>query len=294
MPYAWPASLLAGFHADCPAPDVPELVHVGEQWVPRVFTIATHAHPVWEFYVQISGKTSWSSPQGRHDLASGHFLAVPPGTVHTLLSPTPSKHHFYFVALDLDAVFSRMPLLAVHWHRTEIVHVVRGEALIGPFQHMIREVVTGLPYRTLGLRLALDLLVVEATRLLEDTGGTTVYLPAHPAVYQARTLMEDQPDRPWRLQDLAATAGVSGNYLLELFKQHIGMPPHQFLIQERIKRARAMLTDSDAPITAISLELGFASSQHFASTFKRLTGKSARAYRAASRQRGTGTASKSS
>jgi AraC family transcriptional regulator len=69
---------------------------------------------------------------------------------------------------------------------------------------------------------------------------------------------------------------MSPTHLAELFTRDVGVPPRQYLLQVRIERAKHYLTQRSVPITALGLELGFSSSQHFAATFKRITGKTPR------------------
>jgi AraC family transcriptional regulator len=83
----------------------------------------------------------------------------------------------------------------------------------------------------------------------------------------------------WRLRDLARATGTSPNYLAEIFAKEIGVPPHRYLLNVRIARAKEILTRDNMSITDLALSLGFASSQHFARAFKLATGISAQAFR---------------
>ena len=60
-------------------------------------------------------------------------------------------------------------------------------------------------------------------------------------------------------------------------KRLAGLPPHAFLLKQRILRAKRMLL-SQMPVSAIAHQLGFSSSQHFSSQFKSATGMSPTAY----------------
>jgi AraC family transcriptional regulator len=176
----------------------------------------------------------------------------------------------------MQAVLARHPALDEPWRGSRIVCISHAESLLTPFRHLIREVSLNSTHRTIGIRLALDAMLIEATRLCERISSpapSRVFL--HPAVLRARELLEHQPGRPWRLDDLARLSGLSTNHLVECFTREVGVPPRHYLLQVRIDRAQEMLVQSDLPITALALELGFSSSQHFAATFKRLTGKTA-------------------
>ncbi|MDX3002699.1 helix-turn-helix transcriptional regulator [Kribbella solani] len=69
-------------------------------------------------------------------------------------------------------------------------------------------------------------------------------------------------------------------YLAELFAGELGRPPHRYLSERRIDRARQLLEASAIAITALAISLGFSSSQHFARVFRQHTGTTPTAFRA--------------
>ena len=84
--------------------------------------------------------------------------------------------------------------------------------------------------------------------------------------------MEEHPERDYTIAELAERAGVSPSNLMKRFKKLTGLPPHAFCVARRIAKASEMLRQGDRSITSIADELGFASSQHFATSFKQATG----------------------
>src|SRR4028118_1098536 len=105
--YERPHGLLAGFMATAPESAVGELVHIGEQWAPSTFFIPDHAHAVWEFYMQLGGETRWDADGEIYALKAGDFFAVAPHVPHQMHERAKGRHHFFFAAIDLNAVFSR-------------------------------------------------------------------------------------------------------------------------------------------------------------------------------------------
>jgi AraC-like DNA-binding protein/quercetin dioxygenase-like cupin family protein len=65
------------------------------------------------------------------------------------------------------------------------------------------------------------------------------------------------------------------------FKQEMGLAPGKYLIGRKIERAKELLNSSKMSVTDVAMSLGFATSQHFASTFKRVTGRTPREFRSA-------------
>ena len=86
-------------------------------------------------------------------------------------------------------------------------------------------------------------------------------------------------DRDLALDDLAGLINLSGKHFSRAFRQSTGVPPHRWLIERRIDRARSLILNSNLSLAAISLACGFADQSHFTATFRRLTGVTPKAYR---------------
>lgn len=81
------------------------------------------------------------------------------------------------------------------------------------------------------------------------------------------------------LSAIANELGMSQYYFCHLFKRSTGISPHQFLIQQRIERAKYLLKHSERTITAIALDCGFANQSHFARCFRQSTRMSPNQFR---------------
>jgi AraC-like DNA-binding protein len=281
VPGIWrPAGLRAGFHAE-PGPTASGLRHAGEQWAPARFLIRRHTHPVWELYLQMRGVSRWSAGGRRFTLGPGHLFAVAPGVVHHMVEESTANHHFYFAGIDPAPLFVRQPALARRWSGLPpVVHRADAAALAEPFHQLMRELTAKRAYPEEGLALAVDRLALEAARLLEP-GAATPELFTHPAVTRVRTLLDRTYERHWTLRELAGQVGLAPTYLAGLFVRELGVPPHRYLNECRVRRAAQLLRTSDLPVTAIGIEVGFGSGQHLARVFRQLTGVSPREYRAA-------------
>ena len=74
------------------------------------------------------------------------------------------------------------------------------------------------------------------------------------------------------LSDIANELGMSQYYFCHLFKRSTGMSPHQFLIRQRVERAKHLLKQTERTVTSIALDCGFANQSHFAKYFRLCTG----------------------
>jgi AraC family transcriptional regulator len=82
-----------------------------------------------------------------------------------------------------------------------------------------------------------------------------------------------------RLIDLAALSGMSQFHFSLLFKRSLGTTPYQYLLQQRIERAKQLLKNSDRSIMEIALVCGFNSHSHLSKQFRQFTGITPKAYR---------------
>lgn len=82
-----------------------------------------------------------------------------------------------------------------------------------------------------------------------------------------------------RLSELAELHGWSQFHFSRYFKRWMGVSPHQYVLQQRIERAKSLLGDSGLELADIALESGFSNQSHFGSTFRRLTGLTPNQYR---------------
>ncbi len=74
------------------------------------------------------------------------------------------------------------------------------------------------------------------------------------------------------LDELAELTGLSGKHFARAFKQSTGLPPHQYLIMQRIEAAQRRLVDARASLADIALACGFADQSHFTATFRKAVG----------------------
>jgi AraC family transcriptional regulator len=74
------------------------------------------------------------------------------------------------------------------------------------------------------------------------------------------------------LAELANVVGISQYYFSRLFKQSMGLTPHQYIIQCRVERAKQLLRRGDESIADIAHAVGFSDQSHLTYHFKRLLG----------------------
>ena len=100
--------------------------------------------------------------------------------------------------------------------------------------------------------------------------------------YQLKTVIEyiqEHLDRSLSLDILAGLVNISSHYFASLFKQSTGKPPHKYVTQCRLEKAKTLLRQRDLPIAFICQEIGFKNQSHFTRVFRQHFHITPKAYR---------------
>ena len=81
------------------------------------------------------------------------------------------------------------------------------------------------------------------------------------------------------LDEMAESVGLSTAHFARMFRKSTGETPHQFVLRQRLERAKAMLRAPDARVLDVAVACGFKTQQHFAQVFRDLWGVSPTKYR---------------
>jgi AraC family transcriptional regulator len=148
-------------------------------------------------------------------------------------------------------------------------------------------VLTELKQEHLGNRLYIDSLAnVLAVQLLRQYSAAKPPLAVYEGGLPPRQLQQileyihAHLERDIQLADLAGSLGMSQFHFSRLFKHSIGTSPYQYLLQQRIERAKQLLKQTDRSIVDIALECGFNSHSHLSKQFRQIAGMTPKKYRA--------------
>jgi len=81
------------------------------------------------------------------------------------------------------------------------------------------------------------------------------------------------------LDEMAQSIGLSTAHFARMFRKSTGETPHQFVLRQRVERAKAMLRVPDVRVLDVAAACGFATQQHFAQVFRDVCGVSPTKYR---------------
>jgi AraC family transcriptional regulator len=94
-----------------------------------------------------------------------------------------------------------------------------------------------------------------------------------------RELVQAKMEYELSLDELAQSVGLSTAHFARMFRKSTGQTPHQFVLRQRLERAKAMLRAPDARVLDVAVACGFKTQQHFAQVFRDFCGVRPTEYR---------------
>jgi transcriptional regulator GlxA family with amidase domain len=74
------------------------------------------------------------------------------------------------------------------------------------------------------------------------------------------------------LEVLAEIAQLSVHHFARAFRQSLGLPPHNYIVQRRVEHAQRLLRNTNLPLSEIAIEAGFTDQSHLARHFRTIIG----------------------
>lgn len=272
-----PARWLYLAERDGEVANVPELVSVGSDEIRKVSPIGYHDHPdCYEFVLVEQGKTMWELDGKLYDTYAGDVFHSRPYEQHrggyNMIEPSkfwwvivhaPTTDRWLGLAAEEIITFRR-----ILQDMPRIVHT--GMRPVEPFERLKRELQSDGPLRSVAVRQALldILLAIAQPDLINHSVADDLLLTFRNMIDR----MKREPDKRLSIPELALGAGVSLSHFYRTFQAYTGFTPTDFMERIRINEAFRRLTETDVPVTDLALELGYSSSQYFATVFKRYTG----------------------
>ncbi len=88
----------------------------------------------------------------------------------------------------------------------------------------------------------------------------------------AKSILLENLEGDISIAQVAEACNLSRGYFIRAFRETTGMTPYQWLLSERINRARGLLRTSNAPLAEVAIACGFADQSHFTRVFSTIAG----------------------
>ncbi|MFG3498135.1 AraC family transcriptional regulator [Streptomyces sp. NPDC047928] len=240
-------------------------------------TFPRHSHDGFVVAAVNGGVEEIGLPGSTLRAGHGSVIMINPEVAHTARAGTPEGWTYSTLypsaGLIAEIAAETTTLRGTAAFAETMVHDPDASRLISAVHHAAEE----------GDGLAADTLLRTAVaQLLRDHGGPLPVREPRTAgartAARARALLEERMAEPPTLERLAGDLGTSPFALLRAFKDAYGMPPHTWLTDARVRRAKRLLDGGAAPAD-VAVAVGFTDQPHLNRHFVRIVGVPPGAYR---------------
>ncbi|MEM8812828.1 MAG: AraC family transcriptional regulator [Pseudomonadota bacterium] len=224
-----------------------------------------HTHDEFGFgYIVDGGQESWSG-RGLVEASAGDVIAVNPGEVHDGIGSKgrPRHWHMLFLSVDLVADYAGRPSSQIEFHDP----VSRKQDTY----ELVASAIEALAFADADPAHIEELVTLALGNLLNETGAGFASSKHSVAVGAVMDLVRDAWFEPLCLEDFSRTAGMSKFRILRTFSKEVGITPHAYLTQHRVKQARRLILEG-VPIAEAAIASGFSDQSHLTRAYSRQFG----------------------
>lgn len=229
---------------------------------------ARHTHDTFAIGVARHGVEELLVGTETHLVTAGGVVLLNPDVVHTGRPAGTDGWAYRAFYVDIDVV-AEATGVASPWFTEPVVYDAAAAGALHR-AHLAAQSGDRLASTTL-LAAALAGLTYGGRQRAPDSAGNR-------AARDAREILHERLVDPPSLEELAAEVGAGQYSLLRAFRTAHGLPPHAYLNQLRVRRARALL-DAGEQVAQAAVAVGFVDQSHLTRHFRRIVGVAPGAYR---------------
>jgi len=252
----------------------------GQVWGPR--TIAD-----CQLIFVESGKATLTFGDSIFPIGAGECVFYGANTPHKLISSTHNPFTFMSIHFDWnrespDPIYPLHGIKECQLSKSVTTYKIRIDEqreinfphffIIPNIESLFSNIVREYRYEEPGHAFILRGLIVQLiTLIIRNEINGDLSLGEKRKIAPSLEMIRKQPEKNWTIYELADICGYHPTYFTSIFKDSMGCTPKQFLINERIRKAKHLLLETKT-VEEVSLKLGYTSIHYFCRNFKSITG----------------------
>ncbi|NOI28536.1 AraC family transcriptional regulator [Vibrio coralliilyticus] len=223
-----------------------------------------HSHDEFSFGIINQGRADYRNQRKTHQIGQGDIVTINPADIH---SCNPHQGTWSYSMLFVDAL--KMGEIQQEMRSSQYYNYLAFENDLerhSEFQQRYLALFSALQSEEnvlLAQSCLYDFIELSSRQSIKSVAKMGL-----PNVAVVREKLMDELSHSHSLEELAEEVGMSRYQLLRAFKDHYGLPPYAYLMDEKIKRAKVMLKSGE-DIVDVANNLGFSDQAHFQRHFKK-------------------------
>jgi len=238
----------------------------------------------------VRGQLNWWVDDTDYLVNRHHFFITRPGEIHGGVNGIFEPAELYWLQMCLPK--SAMAVVGLQQQETQsiadelysIKHRVFPSAhnMVPIFKRLLAEQASPRSHSSIYARALLHEILIEIIRSHDayDANLTSNAPNYSPSIATALNWIEQHFTQNFTIVEVAQVANMSRSHFQACFLKEVGTTPAEYCVRLRVDRAALLLKTSSSSITEIAYELGFSTSQYFATVFKKYKGETPRQFKA--------------
>ena len=269
---------------------LPELEMFGWTSTPRATDLGLKPHlhkNAYEICLITGGSVQWWVGHEMYQLVRGDIYITRPDEPHGGIDEVMHPCALYWLILPLPTSNESLPGLTDN-QTTELFKQLNkikqrtfssSSELQSRFKQLHSELEIHSPLKPVALRACLHNLLIALLRNHDASVQSPNHPKRTPVIGKAMQWIADHLDEDATVEEIAVIAGLGVSRFHERFLGEVGLTPADYRTHLRIRHAQHLLRYTNQSITRISFDLGFSTSQYFATVFKKIVGRTPGSYR---------------
>lgn len=235
---------------------ITDVVNVMTVYSPKGRVVEIKNRPCYGLSICVDGQITYVQNGVKHIEDKLHAVILPQGQSYRLNG-------------DVTGSFPLINFLSLHplGDTIKCIEIRNREFLLRCYEEIKKL------YTSEGSRAKILSLLYEMINELSSSPDNSILAPATNYIYNNYCLSNITNDI------LAQQCNISEVYFRKLFTSEFGMPPKQYILNLRLKKAKQLLSEGEQKIWAVASSCGFENSAHFCRIFKERFGLTPSEYR---------------
>ncbi|MGI6684949.1 MAG: AraC family transcriptional regulator [Bacillota bacterium] len=237
----------------------------------------------YHFVIFLSNSPLAAINGSRCQFKKGNFIAIPPGTIVSVLSSENIKLGKYIAISVKKDFFERIASEAIGTSEYKIGNKEYAYSkdlfdLIGSFQRELMDYGESYPLMLESISTQIVFQLIRDMNI-DSSAKRNKLNKENKYIIKAIEFMQNYYSSNITINDICSMIYLSPCHFKRLFKEYTGRTPYQYLMFIRIERAKEILSEERYSIEEVARMCGFVNSGHFSTAFKRIVGMSPSEYR---------------
>ncbi|WP_248930984.1 AraC family transcriptional regulator [Paenibacillus hamazuiensis] len=206
----------------------------------------------------------------------GELMFIPAGTMQSFSATEGTPYTMYWCHFNSNIAFMQL----LRWFGiSHIVAVEDAAELLHCFRQLIEHRGNDGPASSLKIQSALLAIVaffIERAIMEKRSDLPSVSIRK---LLDTVNFIDANLYKEISVEELARIAHFHPNYLIRVFKRHLGMPPKRYIHERRLEKAEHLLASTDMTVNEVAHRTGFNDVSYFSASFKRKSGVSPSEFR---------------